>query len=249
MSVEFTKDAFLDGRVHVFQPVKGFRAGTDSVLLAAALDGGFSGQALEVGCGAGGALLPAATRLSAASFTGLECDPEMVSLAEKGVVENALQSRVDIIQGDAASLPKHWQNKFDLVFSNPPFFEPGKITEPGVGKEAAYLESLSLKGWINAMLFALRPKGQLVMIHRAAELARILANIERQTGDISILPIQNYPGASAKRVIVSARKGLRSGPVKLLAPFSLHGSKGGAATPDLQNIAREGSGIQFEDYS
>jgi hypothetical protein len=37
--------------------------------------------------------------------------------------------------------------------------------------------------------------------------------------------------------------------VKLLAPFSLHGSKGGAATPDLQNIAREGSGIQFEDYS
>ena len=72
---ETTVDDFYDGRVKVVQPVQGFRAGTDSLLLAAALRADFDGQALEIGCGAGGALLTAAFRLPAARLTGLEIDP------------------------------------------------------------------------------------------------------------------------------------------------------------------------------
>ena len=65
--MDATCDAFLGGRVKVFQPKQGFRAGTDSILLAAALEADFSGHALEVGCGAGGALFPAAIRAAAAA--------------------------------------------------------------------------------------------------------------------------------------------------------------------------------------
>lgn len=238
-----THDSFYDGRVSVIQPVKGFRAGTDSLLLAAALNVDLKGHALEVGCGAGGALLPAAYRLPGARLTGLEIDPEMAALARQGIAENGYQDRIDVVDGDAGAMPGAWQNKFDTVFSNPPFFEAGTIQSPGAGKEQAYLESLGLKDWVNAMLFALCPKGTFVMVHRAAELARILAIIERKTGEISILAVHSYPGADAKRVLVRARKGLRSGPIRLLEPKYIYRKKGGDRTDWALAMQRDGAGI------
>lgn len=243
---EVTCDDFYEGRVKVYQPVKGFRAGTDSLLLAAALDDTSRGRALEIGCGAGGALLPAAYRLSDLHFTGLERDPDMAALARKGVNANGYFGDIEIVEGSAASIPADWQNGFDLVFSNPPFFETGTIPAPGTGKEAAYLESVPLKDWINAMLFALRPKGTFVMVHRAADLARILSVLERQSGEITVLPVHSYPGAEAKRVLVRARKALRPGPMRLLEPKYLYTEKGGGRTGWALGLQREGTGIDWK---
>lgn len=242
---ETTHDSFYDGRVSVVQPARGFRAGTDSLLLAAAMNADLHGHALEVGCGAGGALLPAAFRLPHAHMTGLEIDPEMAVLARQGIAENGYEARIDVVDGDAGAMPGAWQNQFDTVFSNPPFFEVGTIQPPGAGKEMAYLESLGLKDWMNAMLFALRPKGTLVMVHRAAELARILAIIERQTGEITVQAVHSYPGADAKRVLVRARKGLRSGPIRLMEPNYLYREKGGERTDWALAMQRDGAGIAW----
>ena len=142
-------------------------------------------------------------------------------------------------------LPYVWQISFDLVFSNPPFFETGTIQAPGTGKETAYLESVPLKDWINAMLFALRPKGRFVMVHRAADLARILSVLERQSGEITVLPVHSYPGTEAKRVLVRARKALRSGPMRLLEPKYLYCAKGGERTDWALAMQRDGVGIDW----
>ncbi len=240
-----TADAFYNGQVTVLQPKTGFRAGTDSLLLAAALDQAFSGSALEIGCGSGGALLPAACRVREARFTGLELDTEAAELARRGVEANGFEARAEIQTGSAADLPGDWQNRFDLVFSNPPFFEAGSIQAPGPGKDAAYLESLPLKDWINAMLFALRPKGVFLMVHRAADMARILSVIERQAGEITVLPVHSYPGAEAKRVLVRARKALRSGPMRLLEPRYLYQEKAGERTAWARAMQEEGAGIDW----
>ena len=241
----FTTDAFYSGRITLFQPKTGFRAGTDSLLLAAALDHELKGQALELGTGAGGALLPAAFRLPKMNFTGVELDPEMVGLAKRGITENGFEDRVAVETYDAAALPGDWQNQFDLVFSNPPFFEPGTIQAPGTGKERAYLESLTLRDWLNVMLFALRPKGTLTLVHRAADLARILTVLERQTGEITVLPVHSYPGLEAKRILVRARKGLRPGPLRLLEPKYLYTEKGGARTEWALAMQRDGAEIAW----
>lgn len=240
-----TTDDFYRGRIKVIQPETGFRAGTDSLLLAAAIDAEKRGQALEIGCGAGGALLPAAFRAPGLQFTGLEIDTAMAELARRGAVANHMQDRVEIITGTAATLLQDWQNEYDLVFSNPPFFDPGTIQAPGLGKESAYLANIPLKDWINAMLFALRPKGTFLMVHRAAELARILAVLERQAGEMAVLPVHSYPGEEAKRVLVRARKGLRSGPMRLLEPRYLYQSKGGERTDWARGMQEEGTGIDW----
>ncbi len=235
-----THDKLLDGRVSLFQPEKGLRATTDSLLLAAALPA-HCNAALELGCGAGGALLPAAWRLGETRFTGLDIDSELVGLARCGVEANGFSARVSIEQGDAGALPADWENRFDLVFANPPYFRSGEISPPGEGKSRAYLESLDLIGWIGAMLFALKPKATLVVIHRAAELPALMSALYRRAGEITILPVRPCPGAAASRILIRARKGLRAGPARLLAGIDLHSKKGGPAGPALLALTSGGA--------
>ena len=243
--MEVTEDAFFSGKVTVFQPKTGFRAGTDSVLLAAALDADASGQALELGTGSGAALLMAAHRVPGMSFTAVEMDPAMATLARNGAEKNGFADRVHVLDRDVDALPRSWENRFDLVFSNPPFFAGGTIQAPGQGKTTAYLESVSLDDWLGGKLFTLRPKGSLVMIHRAADLSRILALLDHKVGEITVLPIHSYPGEDAKRILVRARKGLRPGPLRLADGLYLYESKGGARTPMMARIAGEGAGLEW----
>lgn len=225
---EITKDALLDGAVTLFQPKKGFRAGTDSVLLGAVLAGeGATGTALEFGCGPGGALFTAAHHLPGWSFVGIEKEGAAADLARRNVIENGMSDRIEIEHAQLPDAIGSLENTFDLVFSNPPYFEAGKLPDPGAGKAAAYIESVSLDDWLKGMLFAAKPRAPIVIIHRAAELARILARLDRQAGDIQVMPIRPYPGAPANRILVRARKGLRSGGMKLLAGVDIYSEKGG----------------------
>ncbi len=240
-----TTDRLLGGRIVIVQPETGFRAGTDSVLLGAAC-GALSGigTAFEAGCGAGAALFVAAHHLPEAHLTGLDLDGGMAALARQGAELNAFGARVGIIEGDLGGLPQDWENRFDLAFSNPPYFEPGRASAPGEGKAGAYGESLPLDAWLKAMLHVLKPKGTIVLIHRAADLARLLSRLDRQAGEITVLPIRPAPGTEASRVLVRARKGLRSGPVRLLAGLDLHETPGGSLTARARD-ALEGRGLDW----
>lgn len=231
-----TEDTVYQGRVKLVQAEAGFRAGFDSLLLAAALPELAGGAALEIGCGSGGALLPAAFRLAGVSFTGIEQDGGMAALAREGAAANGFAGRVSIETAEASAWVRAHENRFDLVFANPPYFEPGKISAPGEGKAGAYLESLSLEDWIKAMLFAARPRAPVVIVHRAAELARLLAPLERQAGEITVLPVASKAGEAARRVLVRARKGLKRGPLTLLAPLVTHVADGSARTPEAQAV-------------
>src|ERR1700742_1416787 len=99
MSDAVTHDRFLGGAVTVIQPAKGYRAGLDAVLLAASLEAKPGERIAECGCGAGAALLCAASRLPGAGFTGFEIDHAMVELAGRGVAVNGF-AQVDVIEAD-----------------------------------------------------------------------------------------------------------------------------------------------------
>lgn len=231
-----TQDTVYQGRVTLVQPAAGFRTGFDSLALAAALPELAGGEALELGCGCGGALLPAAFRMPGVNYTGVEQDEAVAAMARAGAEANGFSRRVRIETGEASAFVQDYENRFDLVFANPPYFEPGKISAPGEGKAGAYIESLSLDGWVKAMLFAARPRAPVVMIHRAAELARLLAQLDRQAGEITVLPIASKDGDPARRVLVRARKGLKRGPLTLLPPLVTHLEDGSARTAAAQAI-------------
>lgn len=233
-----TQDTVYQGRVKLVQPEAGFRAGFDSLALAAALPAMEKGEALELGCGCGGALLPAAFRLPEVRFSGVDQDAAMAELAREGARLNGFAPRVTVETEEASSWVQAHENRFDLVFANPPYFEPGKISAPGEGKAGAYIESLPLEGWVKAMLFAAKPRAPVILIHRAAELARLLVPLDRQAGEITVLPLASKAGEPARRVLVRARKGLKRGPLTLRSPLVTHTEDGAARTAEADAIVQ-----------
>ena len=232
-----TEDTVLGGKVTLFQPERGFRAGTDSLLLASAVTLSGGDHALEIGCGCGGALLPAAWRNPDARFTGLEVDPEMTALAKRGAIANGSAMRVRAETGEAQAWVRERENMFDCVFSNPPYFQPGTIKPTGTEKETAYITPLTTDEWVKAMLHAAKPKAPIILIHRAAELAALLSALDRRAGEITVLPIYSKPGEPAKRVLVRARKGLRRGETRILDPVWQYGEDG-EVTEFLEAVRR-----------
>ena len=51
LPVAISEDALMGGRVRLLQPAKGYRAGMDAALLAAACDATAGERVLDVGCG------------------------------------------------------------------------------------------------------------------------------------------------------------------------------------------------------
>ena len=99
---EVTHDAFLGGRLTIAQPVKGFRAGLDSVLLGAAV-GHSSGQLLDLGAGAGTAALVALADHSGLDATLVESDPAMAALAVDNLAANGLAARAEVLTLDVTA--------------------------------------------------------------------------------------------------------------------------------------------------
>jgi tRNA1(Val) A37 N6-methylase TrmN6 len=225
-----TRDGFLNGAVTVLQPAYGYRAGLDAVMLAASLTTERGQSLAEAGAGAGVALFCAAHRLPSASFTGFEREQGLVFLAAESAALNGVSQRVRVEAGDVARRPPDLENLFDQSFSNPPFFEPGHVRPPGAGKVGSYLALTPLREWLLFLLHITRPKGSLTLIHRAAALADILAELQSRAGEIEVMPIRPAPGAPAHRVLVRCRKGLRRGPLTLYDGIDLHAYASGPVT-------------------
>jgi tRNA1Val (adenine37-N6)-methyltransferase len=96
----FTEDSFLNGRIVAAQSKVGFRAGHDSVLVAAAVPALAGEKVLELGSGAGIASLCLAARVPDCTITGIEIDPELVALANANATRNGMEGRVWFFEGD-----------------------------------------------------------------------------------------------------------------------------------------------------
>lgn len=211
-------DSFLGGRLSVWQPEQGYRAGADAVMLAAACPARPGQHVLELGCGAGVASLCLAARVDV-RVTGLERQPGYAELARRNADENGLP--VQVVEGDLARMPAELRAVgFDGVLMNPPYFGAG-TRAPDAGRCGARHEDTPLADWLDAGLRRLRPGGWIAVIHRAERLDDVLAGLSGRAGAVRILPIAARTGRNAGRIIVTARKDRRD-PLCLLAPFIMH---------------------------
>ena len=243
---EFTDDRVLGGRVALRQPARGYRAGLDAALLAAACDASAGQRVLEAGCGAGGALLAAAMRRTDTHFTGVERDAEALMLARENIVANGLQDRVSAIEGDVAvRFSQLGLDPFDAAMTNPPFFDdPGALRGPAAERRGAWMADDGLEAWIGFLGKAVREGGTITLIHRADRLADILALLAPKAGSVQIRPIHPFAGEPAKRILVRAVKTGKA-PLKLLPGLVLHDGEGGKHTAAVEAILRGEAAVDW----
>lgn len=232
MSVEtanlsISEDALFGGKLRLRQRAKGHRAGSDAVLLAAALPDGVITVA-DLGAASGAVGLMAAHHAPRASITLLEQEVALVALAQENICINGLEQRVSARQVDAFRLGPEadLRESFDAVLTNPPFFEVGATRiSPEPGRASAHHLVGDLHGWISGVLTLLKPKGEAVMIHRADHLEAVLAAFSGRLGGITLRFIHPRQGEPASRLLMAGIKGSRA-PLAVLPPVVLHEGQG-----------------------
>lgn len=253
-----TRDAFLGDALTLLQPERGYRAGIDAVLLAAAVSGAAGAaaastpiKALDLGAGIGTAGLCLARRLRGAEVVLLERQPALAALARRNVAANGLAGRVTVVEADllapqavlaAAGLAIATH---DVVLANPPYHAEGHGTASGDAVKAAAnaMAPGMLDHWARAMARLCRPGGEAIMIHKAEALADVLTVLGRRFGALDVLPIHPRRGEPAIRVLVRGSLASRA-PSRLLAGFVLHAETGGF-TPAAEAILRHAAPLEW----
>ncbi len=216
---ELSDDAFLCGRLRLWQPRRGYRAATDPVLLAAACPAGPGQSVLDLGCGAGAAALCLAARVAGAVLTGLEVQPDYADLARRNALRNGIA--LEVVTGDLTDMPRALRRDFDHVIANPPYYPRSGTPSPQPGRDTALRAEIPLAAWVEAATRRLHPGGWLTLICGTDGVPEVLGALAPRMGSVAVLPLAPRAGRPALRIILRARKGGR-GAFRLLAPFVIH---------------------------
>lgn len=245
MDSSFTIDDFLGGKIRLQQPINGYRATSDAVLLAAALFPKTKQKILDVGAGSGAVGLCLAARCPDIYIEGIEYQPEMVQLAEKNIQLNRLSHRMHVTLADIRTkkinnLPT---GSFDWVVTNPPFILDQQPSADKI-KDIAHRESFCpLNEWISHCLRYVSARGYFALINRADRLPEIMTLLHGRLGALKIIPIWTKENEPAKRLIVIGRKGVHS--PAILTPGILLMHADGTRTALAEDIMRHGKALTF----
>lgn len=239
---EYSEDYLLDRKVKIFQPLNGYRASTDAVILSSVITQIKNNDTiLDVGSGTGAVALCLAERFKThpPQITGLEYQSELAELSNLSAKANGFENFLKFLKADITdkkSCPVPCS--FSHVITNPPYTEHD-LPSPNQGKAFAHNgKDFSLAGWIGFCLKMLRPQGYFYMINRAEAITAILTCLHGKTGEINVIPLYSKPGQTAKRIIITARKDSKA-PAVIRSGLIVH-EQNGDYTETSRRILREG---------
>ena len=130
---EYTNDYLLNRQVKIFQPVDGYRASTDAVILSSLVQKvKKNDKILDVGSGTGAISLCLAARFQEIQpqITGIEIQPELAELSARSAEANGFSAFLHYVNADIrqkiTAVPPC---SFRHVITNPPYVPQTDIPE------------------------------------------------------------------------------------------------------------------------
>ncbi|MFM9865281.1 MAG: tRNA1(Val) (adenine(37)-N6)-methyltransferase [Micropepsaceae bacterium] len=240
--MELTDDAFLGRRVQAWQPAQGFRAGLDSVTLAAAVPARAKEHVCDLGTGAGVAALCLAARVHDLHITAVEIDDDLAALAQANAKRN--DASINVVVADVLKRPRTLaRQSFHHVLTNPPFHDIAKGTRaPDVVKaRATSAHAHDLVAWLRFARALTRPKGTVTAILPPDQIPLALEALSPNGQGVEIIPLWPKPGAPAKRIIIRVRMNAKA-PLQLHAGLILN-TTAGKPTPEAEAVLRHAQAL------
>ena len=225
-----TIDKILKGKISIIQLKKGFRYGFEAVFLASFVNGylkKFKKKKIslaDIGSGVGTISLIIAYQNTEINITAIENNDSYLKIANENVVINNFQKKINVIQGDIFNVDKHLINKFDVVVTNPPFYDQQqKKSENELDNYAKKI--INYESWVENSIKLLKDKGLIFLIIPTVLLEKTLSILSKKTGSFKIFPIWPNQKKSSKRLILLAKKGGAS-PTELMSGMRLLNNRG-----------------------
>lgn len=237
-------DAFLGGRIVVRQPRHGFRAGLDSVMLAAAVPAKSGDTVCDLGAGVGTAALCLAARVGGLHITAVEIDDELAALAQANAERNEGAQSFHVVTADVLKRPRALKRQsFRHVLTNPPYHDIARGTRAPTAQKARATSSHArdLIEWLRFARALAHPRGMVTAILPPEQLPQALQALSPQGQGVEIIPLWPKEGAPAKRVIIRVRMNARA-PLAVQAGVVLHRADG-KPTEDAEAVLRRAAAL------
>ncbi|WP_425073168.1 tRNA1(Val) (adenine(37)-N6)-methyltransferase [Sagittula sp. S175] len=247
---ELTRDAMLGGKVQLWQPREGYRAGTDPVLLAASVQARAGQSVLELGCGGGATLCCLGMRVPGLRLCGIEIQPGYADLARRNLSDNGLQG--EVWEGDLTDPPRALRGEsFDMVVANPPYFETGKgFAASDSGRSTGRSGEVPLSAWVAVATKRLKPRGYATFIQRIERLPELLAAMDAHLGALELLPLLPRENRPPRLFLLRGRKDgrapFRFHPPKVIHGLAIRGNASDNYTDSFREVMVSGASLEFE---
>ena len=195
------KEPFRFKQVKVSHWRSSMKVGVDAVILGAwaGVDG--MDRILDVGCGCGVISLMAAQRNISAVITGIDIDSDSVTECNENFINSPWSSRLKAVHCDF--LEYHNDTSFDLIVSNPPYFDSG-ISDPETARLRARHEgALSPATLLEKGRDLLTPQGRIALVTPADRETTLIREAESiGLSPRRIMRVSGRPEKDVKRIFL-----------------------------------------------
>jgi len=148
----------------IFQELSAMKVGMDGVLLGAWTDVSGSKRILDIGTGTGLIALMMAQKNASAQIDALEIDPDAFHEAGLNVQQSYWSNRIRLELCSFQEFAERTTVKYDLIVSNPPFFNNGVKAPVEIRAQARHSDSLPLEVLISGASGLLQEKGRIALV-------------------------------------------------------------------------------------
>ena len=202
----YSKDYLLDGKIIYHQLKKGYRSGIEPIILAAQVKNNFN-TILDMGSGCGPISLIVAYRNPNSEVIGFEKNEIHHKISVLNIKENNFENLKFKIH-DNCIFDKNYENYFDLILSNPPFFFKDKVLKSNniSINNSKYISELDLEKWLHNAIFYLKAKGTAFIINRFENIDFMLEILKKFNLEVTTTPILSFKGSKPKNVLLKITK-------------------------------------------
>ncbi len=228
-----TQDTFYHGRILVCQKKRGYRFAVDAPMLADFIQTKNTDRCLELGTGCGVISL----LLSIKPFlhiTALEIQKSLAELARRNVQLNHLEKRIRIIHADFLDFRS--PNKFDVVFSNPPYIKAkaGHLSATSEKSIAKHELKCDILGTMQKTAALLKKKGRAYFIFTAKRRSEFARAVEDAGLNLQAMRLV-YPRKGSQPNFLLSECVFPPSETRLISPLVLF-DKTGEYTPEAKEI-------------
>ena len=190
------------------------KIGTDAVLLGALLNlPNKHKKALEIGSGTGVVSLMLAQRHPKLSITSIEIDEAAQEQCASNFAISSWKDALSSIQGDFLSF--NFEENYDLIFTNPPFFSNSLLSESEQRNIARHIDQDIFKQWLLKCYDLLNEDGCLALIIPSESVDYISELLSEKMVLESNTFIRSFPDSPVIRNILCFRKSQKLGSFSL----------------------------------